>query len=223
MIRFATSLRRWIRLGVGLLAFALVVTGCDAFIDQNLDDSNPETPSVAEIVTEVQALSTLGEGATRADLLDDLETDGITLFAPVDGAFDPIDMDALLASRNRDLLEEVLTYHVVPQELTSEDISDGMTVGTLDGDPLTLGVGDEVTVNGATVPNIDVNATNGVVHVIDGVLVEAVDAVEMGESTIRNAPLTWRTFYSTTFSTTSSLQPMSLSQKPTCPRLRDRT
>jgi len=112
MIRFATSLRRWIRLGVGLLAFALVVTGCDAFIDQDLDDSNPETPSVAEIVTEVQALSTLGEGATRADLLDDLETDGITLFAPVDGAFDPIDMDALLASRNRDLLEEVLTYHI---------------------------------------------------------------------------------------------------------------
>jgi len=111
----------------------------------------------------------------------------------------------------------------VPQELTSEDISDGMTVGTLDGDSLTLGVGDEVTVNGATVPNIDVNAINGVVHVIDGVLVEAVDAVEMGESTIRNAPLTWRTFYSTTFSTTSSLQPMSLSQKPTCPRLRDRT
>lgn len=183
MTDFATTFRRWIPCGIGLFVLLIVGTGCDAVTDDDLGDADPQTPSVAEIVTEVRALSTLEEGATKADIIDDLEADGITLFAPLNSAFDPIDTNTLLAGQNRGLLTEVLTYHVVPREITSEDISDGMTVQTLEGDSLTFSVGDGVSVNGASVTNANVSASNGVVHVIDGVLLETVDAVDRADLT----------------------------------------
>lgn len=183
MIDFDTALRRWSTLGMGVLMLCLVGTGCDAFTDDDLGDADPQTPSVAEIVTEVRALSTLEEGATKADIIGDLEADGITLFAPLNGAFDPIDTNTLLAGQNRGLLTEVLTYHVVPQEIAAEDISDGMTVETLEGDSLTFSTADGVSVNGASVTNANVSASNGVVHVIDGVLLETADAVDRADLT----------------------------------------
>lgn len=183
MTDFATTLRRWTALGIGVLALFLVATGCDAFTDDDLGDANPQTPSIAEIVTEVRALSTLEEGARKADLLDDLETDGITLFAPENGAFDAIDTNTLLTGQNQGMLTEVLTYHVVPEEIEAGDISDGMTVETLEGDSLRFSTGDGVAVNGASVTNADVDASNGVVHVIDGVLIETVDAVDRADLT----------------------------------------
>lgn len=183
MTALATTPRRWITLGIGVLVLFLVGTGCDAFTDDDLGDADPQTPSVAEIVTEVRALSTLEEGATKANIIDDLETDGITLFAPLNGAFDPIDTNTLLSGQNQGLLKEVLTYHVVPREIAAEDISDGMTVETLEGDSLTFSTADGVSVNGASVTNADVSASNGVVHVIDGVLIETVDAVDRTDLT----------------------------------------
>lgn len=172
MIDSATSVRRWGRFGIGLLALALVVTGCDAFIDQDLDDSTPQSPTVAGYVQEVPALNSLEGAVAEAGLVGTLDSGGpFTVFAPTNDAFSP----AIDPSLNQQVVEKVVRHHVVDGDVTSDQLSDGQTVTPLAGDDLTIGVGDGVTVNRASVTNADANATNGVVHVVDGLLADAVD------------------------------------------------
>ena len=172
MTDFATALRRWSRLGIGLLVFALVATGCDAFTDDDLGDANPQTPTIAEYVAEVSAFSSLEGAVQEAELADTLENDGpFTVFAPTDDAFSP----AIDPSLNRKVITEVVQHHVVDGEVTSDQLSDGQTVTPLAGDDLTIGVDEGVTVNRASVTNADAEASNGIVHVIDNLLVDAVD------------------------------------------------
>jgi uncharacterized surface protein with fasciclin (FAS1) repeats len=190
MTDFDTSSHHWSFLFAGLLVLVLAGTGCDAFTDEDLGDSNPQSPTIVGYVSEVQAFSILEDAATRAGLVDDLESDGITLFAPKDGAFDPLDESDLMADANSDLLKEVLTYHVVPQRIKMREGDSALGAGateqfeTLEGDTVTVQVTeDNVTVNGVTVSNADADASNGVVHVTEGVLLEAVDAVDRAEVT----------------------------------------
>lgn len=173
----------------GALVLALVLAGCDALTDDDLGDSNPQTPSIVDYVVEVDALSVLEQAATRAGLVEALGGDGLTLFAPTDAAFNAIDTSDLLADGNADLLEEVLTYHVVPEVVNIRE-GDGRiprgesrTYQTLEGQDLTVSVAEDgrITVNGVLVSNNDANASNGVVHVVDGVLLETVDAVDRAE------------------------------------------
>ena len=163
-----------------MLAFTLVVAGCG-------DDDNgepgvtppEEEPTITELAAGESDLSTLVSALQQAGLDDDLEGDGpFTVFAPVNSAFGAIDADALTGDDA--LLTEVLTYHVVSGEaIASGDIEDGQTVETLEGGELTFSVeGSTVQVNGATVTTADLEASNGVVHLIDGVLLETVDAVD---------------------------------------------
>ena len=171
MMTFATPLRtarRGLRLSIGLLALLLVTVGCDS---EDLGDANPQTPSVNDYVSEVSALSTLDGAVQEAGLEGALEQEGITLFAPLDGAFEP----AIDTTLNQEVLRKVLQHHVVGSEVTSDQLSDGQLVTPLAGADLTIGVGEAVTVNRATVTNPDANAANGVVHVIDGLLADAVD------------------------------------------------
>jgi uncharacterized surface protein with fasciclin (FAS1) repeats len=80
---------------------------------------------------------------------------------------------------NEDQLTAVLTYPVVPQEAMSDDLTDGMTITTVQGQPLTVGVSDtgvtltDANGNAVSVVQADIEAGNGVVHVIDGVLLPA--------------------------------------------------
>ena len=172
MIHLATSLRRWGPLGLGLLTFALVTTGCDAFIDRDLDDSTTQSPTIAGYVQEVPALSSLEGAAAEAGLVETLDTGGpFTVFAPTNDAFSP----AIDPSLNRQVVGKVVQHHVVSGEVTSDQLSDGQMVTPLAGDDLTIGVGDQVTVNRASVTNPDASADNGVVHVVDGLLADAVD------------------------------------------------
>lgn len=64
----------------------------------------------------------------------------------------------------------ILTYHVVPGKVMSSDLSDGMSAETVQGSDVTIGVGSGVTINGANVVMADVEASNGVVHIIDAVI-----------------------------------------------------
>ena len=109
----------------------------------------------------------------HAGLVDTLSGDGsFTVFAPTDQAFTDAGID--LANFNTDeanqTLVDILTYHVISGEVLSSALTDGMSLETLNGDNVTIGVGDNVTVNDATVTLADVVSSNGVIHVIDKVL-----------------------------------------------------
>jgi len=165
-------LRHGVGLGIGLLAVVLVVGGCDAVTDDDLGDATPQTPSVAGYVSQVRALSALNTAVQGAgDLSVDLQNEEITLFAPTNGAFDP----AIDPTLNRPVARKVVQHHIVSGTVSSDQLSDGQSVTPLSGKDLSIGVGDGVTVNRATVTNPDADATNGVVHVVDGLLINAVD------------------------------------------------
>lgn len=166
---FQSLLRPGLGAGVALLALAMVMAGCDTNVGGNPD---PETPSITDYATEVSALSTLGAALQEAGLASTLDGSGpFTVFAPTNDAFaPPIALDS-----NPAVLRKVLRHHVVSGAVTSDQLSDGQTVQPLDGNALTIGVGDAVTVNRVTVTNPDANASNGVVHVVDGLLIDAVD------------------------------------------------
>lgn len=153
------------------------------------DDDDPVAPivtgDIVDIVASTAGVSTLETAVVAAGLVPALQGDGpFTVFAPRNEAFDALGADviqALLAPDNADLLTNILTFHVVPGVAAySSDLSDGQTVTTLQGEQLTIGVaGSTATVNGATVVTADVEAANGVIHVIDAVLVPEVDIVDI--------------------------------------------
>ena len=171
-------IRRGVHLCLGLLAATLILVGCDSNGGTEVPNVS-EDNSVAEVVAASQNTGTLESALGQAGLVEALDdsSQSFTVFAPTDAAFGTIDAGELTA--NDALLEEVLTYHVVPQAINAGDIQDGQTVTTLEGDTLRFSVSDgTVQVNGATVTNPDIEATNGVVHKIDGVLLETVDVVD---------------------------------------------
>lgn len=160
------------------LSASLVLTGCDDDDDDGGMGAMPDQ-TITELAANNSDLSTLVSALQQAGLADDLEGQGpFTVFAPTNAAFNGIDADELTSDDA--LLEEVLEYHVVAgEEIASGDIQDGQQVQTLDGDTLTFSVdGGTVRVNGATVQTPDVQASNGVVHTIDGVLLETVNTTQ---------------------------------------------
>jgi uncharacterized surface protein with fasciclin (FAS1) repeats len=148
------------------------------------ETSGSQTPAtVVDVAAGDENFSTLVTAVQAAGLAETLSGEGpFTVFAPVNDAFAALPagtVDSLLQPANRDQLAAVLTYHVVPARALSGDLSDGMTVTTVQGQPLTVGVdGTMVTLtdasgNTVSVVQPDVEAGNGVVHVIDGVLLPA--------------------------------------------------
>ncbi|MFY7855410.1 MAG: fasciclin domain-containing protein [Rubrivivax sp.] len=114
---------------------------------------------------------TLATALQAAGLVETLKGKGpFTVFAPTDAAFAKIpkaDLDALLKDKAK--LTAVLTYHVVPGKVMAKDVKAGK-VKTVQGGELTLGTTGGVTVDGAKVIQADVVASNGVIHVIDSVV-----------------------------------------------------
>ena len=115
--------------------------------------------------------NTLAAALQAADLVDTLKGSGpFTVFAPTDAAFAKIpkeDLDALLADKAK--LAAVLTYHVVPGKVMSKDVKAGM-VKTVEGSSLTVSTMGGVKVDNANVTAVDIIADNGVIHVIDTVV-----------------------------------------------------
>ena len=114
---------------------------------------------------------TLATALQAAGLIDTLKGKGpFTVFAPTDAAFAKIpkaDLDALLKDKAK--LTAVLTYHVVPGKVMAKDVKAGM-VKTVQGGSLTVATAGGVTVDGAKVSATDIVADNGVIHVIDSVV-----------------------------------------------------
>ncbi len=133
----------------------------------------------ADIVATAQSagsFETLIDAIQAAGLEDTLSDGGpFTIFAPTDAAFEGLPdgaVEELLDPANRDELVALLTYHVVPGQLESFDFS-GTTVAvaTVNGSPLSVDGTAGVMVDDAEVVEADILATNGVIHVIDRVLV----------------------------------------------------
>jgi uncharacterized surface protein with fasciclin (FAS1) repeats len=120
------------------------------------------------------SFETLLAAATAAGLVDTLKSEGpFTVFAPTDDAFAKLPegtVESLLMEENRDQLTAILTYHVVPGKVMSTDLSDGMTATTVQGGDIMIDLDDGVMVNDATVVTADIEASNGVIHVVDTVI-----------------------------------------------------
>merc|ERR1712228_554796 len=131
-------------------------------------------PNIVELAQSVDDLSTLVAAVVAGDLVETLSSPGpFTVFAPVNAAFAALPagtLDTLLKPENKDQLVDILTYHVVGAKALSTDLSDGQTITTVEGKDVTVSIGKSVKINDATVVKADVLASNGVVHVVDGVL-----------------------------------------------------
>ncbi|MEB3212239.1 MAG: fasciclin domain-containing protein [Leptolyngbyaceae bacterium] len=136
--------------------------------------SSTREATIAEIASSNDAFETLTAALQAAELVDVLngETE-YTVFAPTDEAFAALPegtVESLLLPENRDQLVRVLTYHVVPGSVMSTDLSDGV-VASAEGSDLAVSLnGGSVSINGASVIQADIEARNGVIHVVDQVL-----------------------------------------------------
>jgi uncharacterized surface protein with fasciclin (FAS1) repeats len=135
------------------------------------------TKSIVEIAAGNPDFSILVAALQKADLVGALSGAGpFTVFAPTNAAFEAllsglgITAEQLL---NHPQLADVLKYHVLGAKVMSTDLSDGMTAATLQGESITVDLGDGVMINQSKVTTADLEATNGVIHVIDKVLVPA--------------------------------------------------
>lgn len=136
------------------------------------------TPQTVGTIVEVAAANPALKNMTAAiragGLTATLEGQGpFTVFAPTDQAFSTVPAatrQQLLQPQNRKTLTRILSYHVVPGGLSSGQLSPG-AVKTLEGQTLTVKTGSQVTVNNAKVTQPDLQASNGVIHVIDRIIV----------------------------------------------------
>ena len=141
-----------------------------------------EVPAVEEtakdivaLAAETEALSTLVAAVKAAGLVETLQGEGpFTVFAPTNEAFAALPegtLENLLKPENKDQLIAILTYHVVSGDAYAKDLSNGQKIKTVEGDDVKVNINSKgVMINDATVVAADVKATNGVVHVIDHVL-----------------------------------------------------
>jgi len=130
-----------------------------------------QAADIVDTAVAAGSFKTLAAALQAAGLVDTLKGKGpFTVFAPTDEAFAKIpkaDLDALLKDKAK--LTAVLTYHVVSGKVMAKDVKAGK-VKTVQGSELTLGTAGGVTVNGAKVVKADIVADNGVIHVIDSVV-----------------------------------------------------
>lgn len=131
--------------------------------------------NIVEIAAGNADFETLVTAVTEAGLVETLSGEGpFTVFAPTDDAFAKLPAGTLeSALADTDMLTSILTYHVVSGEVLAADVVElnGQDVATVNGESVTITVnGDTVMVNDATVTATDIQASNGVIHVIDSVL-----------------------------------------------------
>ena len=148
---------------IALLTSALVLAGVCMAAEMKIMDTANATANLTEFVGAVET----------AGLTETLNTGTYTVFAPSNTGFfniAPEDYKALL--ENSTELKSVLTYHVVEGKIMLSDLKDGEELTTMQGEKLLIKIGSDkvVTVNGANITEADIIASNGVIHIIDNVL-----------------------------------------------------
>lgn len=134
------------------------------------------------IATAVNAgnFTTLVKAIESADLVDLLKSEGsYTVFAPTDEAFSKLPQEALAALlQDIPKLKRILTYHVVFGDVRAEDLQEIEEAATVEGSIVAIENNNGIKVNDANVLQTDIIADNGVIHIIDGVLIPALVAAE---------------------------------------------
>ncbi|MEY2779891.1 MAG: hypothetical protein RL623_1071 [Actinomycetota bacterium] len=157
---------------------SLVACGSDSSTTEEVVDTTVmeevAANDIVAVASSTEGFSTLVAAVTAAGLVETLQGEGpFTVFAPTDDAFAALPaglLDKLLLPENIAVLTSILTYHVVSGKVMSTDVMAG-DVPTVEGSTITLGTTDGVQVNDATVLIADVEASNGVIHAIDKVIV----------------------------------------------------
>ncbi|EBA13708.1 hypothetical protein RCCS2_07464 [Roseobacter sp. CCS2] len=132
-------------------------------------------PDIVDIAASNGNFNTLVAAVTAAGLVDTLKSEGpFTVFAPTDAAFAALPagtVDSLLLPENKDQLVAILTYHVVPGAVTSDQLAgQRLSVATVNGANVHIDGRNGVKVEDSNVTTADIIASNGVIHVIDAVL-----------------------------------------------------
>jgi len=132
-------------------------------------------PNIVEVATDASSFNTLVAAVQAAGLVETLSGPGpFTVFAPTDDAFAKLPegtVEGLLEDKEQ--LTKILTYHVVPGKVMAVDVQSLDTATTVEGSDLSIDTSSGVKVNDATVTQTDIEADNGVIHVIDTVLLPA--------------------------------------------------
>jgi len=152
------------RMLVVAAALAVIVAPAVAQAGSNKD--------IVDTAVAAGSFKTLAAALQAAGLVDTLKGAGpFTVFAPTDEAFAKIpkaDLDALIADKAK--LTKVLTYHVVPGKVMAADVMKLKEAKTVEGQMVRIDASNGVKINGANVVKADVEASNGVIHVIDSVI-----------------------------------------------------
>lgn len=159
------ALSKWL---AGALLVAVVSTTAVAH-------DHGKKKDIVDIAASDDQFSTLVAAVKAADLVDTLKSDGpFTVFAPTNDAFAALPegtLDSLLKPENKAQLQAVLTYHVLSGKVMSSDIADKkLSTATVQGEEVAIDATDGVSVGGAKVVAADIKASNGVIHVIDAVI-----------------------------------------------------
>ncbi|PWE51063.1 Nex18 symbiotically induced protein [Thioclava sp. NG1] len=154
--------------------FMAAVLAGTALVSAPAHADNHGGMDIVDTAVNAGSFETLVAAVQAAGLVDTLKGDGpFTVFAPTDEAFAALPegtVDDLLKPENKDKLTSILTYHVVPGKVMSGDLSDGMMAATVQGSEVTIKTDPAVMVDDASVTQADIEASNGVIHVIDKVI-----------------------------------------------------
>ncbi|MBV8050988.1 MAG: fasciclin domain-containing protein [Acidobacteriaceae bacterium] len=152
--------------------FALILA---VLIGSTAMGATTQEKDVVDTAVAAGSFNTLVAALKAADLVGPLKSGGpFTVFAPTDAAFNKLPsgtVDSLLKPENKEKLKAILTYHVVPGKVTAAEVTKLSSAKTLNGQTIAISVHDDsVMVNNAKVVKADIPASNGVIHVIDTVI-----------------------------------------------------
>ncbi|PID63992.1 MAG: hypothetical protein CSB44_00550 [Gammaproteobacteria bacterium] len=164
-----------------VLATALTLGACagnksrDVEIPGNAPVLPTQPANIVDMLTESGQFSSLLAALDAAELTDDVRSGRFTLFAPSDAAFEALPagvMDAYMQPRNKQQLQTVLRYHLIGGNLDAKKLGSMTTATTVMGKQISLSSdGIDLFVEGIRANPVDVRATNGMIHVIDNVLI----------------------------------------------------
>jgi len=165
-----SNIKRFFAVSAAL--FCLLILNSAQAGQQEKGDAGTATKDIIDTAVAAGSFETLATALTQAGLVDTLKGPGpFTVFAPTDEAFAKIPADTLNAIlADKDKLTSILTYHVVAGKVMAADVVNLSSAATVQSQELAIAAGDAVTINNATVVKTDIEASNGVIHVIDTVL-----------------------------------------------------